>query len=124
MLGNHRKFHTVSCEHAFPVIISPSFCPLFSRSGSILDKTTSKNVSISSTMYMAFPPNKLCCFENANSDVNAAGPMALAIEAVVWLRPFIAPSEYLFGDALVTIMKMTAEDEHPREPTSSFGLRK
>jgi len=42
-------------------------------------------------------------------DENAAGPKARAIEFVVWLSPFIVPSEYLFGAALVTNTVMTAK---------------
>ena len=43
-------------------------------------------------------------------DENVAGPKARAIEVVVWLRPFIAPREYLFGAALVMNTPMTAEE--------------
>lgn len=68
---------------------------------------------------MRFPPTKLCCFENANSDVNVAGPIALEKEAVVWLRPLIAPSECSFGEAFVTNMKMTAEGDPVSQPVPS-----
>jgi len=39
--------------------------------------------------------------ENEKSDVANAGPMARAIDTVVCEMPFVAPSEFLFGDDAV-----------------------
>lgn len=55
----------------------------FFNSGRRLDKKTNKHKRTRSRTYTRFPPSRLYSFENANSDVNVAGPIALAIDVVV-----------------------------------------
>ena len=78
-------------------------------SGRNLDRRTRKQASTKNIKYTRLPPSILLSFENANMDENAAGPMARAIEVVVWLRPFIVPSECLFGAVLVMNTLMAAK---------------
>jgi hypothetical protein len=47
-----------------------------------------------------------------------AGPIARAIETVVWERPLVAPSERLFGDEAVINMKIQPITEIVREETT------
>jgi len=44
--------------------------------------------------------------ENENSDVERAGPIALAVEAVICERPLVAPSDRLLGAEVVIYMKI------------------
>lgn len=105
-------------------VVSPSrSLSLFLKSGRRLDKKTRKPATTRRTRYTRSPPSILDSFENANMDENAAGPKARAIELVVWPRPFIVPSEYLFGDALVTNTVMAAE-KTTSELTNSLALRR
>jgi hypothetical protein len=50
----------------------------------------------------------LCSTESENKDVATAGPIALAVDAVVCERPLTAPSERLLGVDAVIYMKMHA----------------
>ena len=44
--------------------------------------------------------------QNENSEVERAGPIALAIETVICERPFVAPSDCLLGAEVVINMKI------------------
>ena len=56
--------------------------------------------------YTPYPPSMFLSTENENREVDIAGPMARAIETVVWDNPLVAPSERLFGAEAVTNMNM------------------
>jgi hypothetical protein len=60
------------------------------------------------TTNTAFPLRTLCFFENANSEVAKAGPMARATEADIWPRPLIAPKTFFEGAEFVIIRKTLA----------------
>ena len=49
------------------------------------------------TTYIALPPNQLVCKEYANNDVEAAGPTACTIDAVVCAIQLTPPSDLLLG---------------------------
>ena len=61
--------------------------------------------------YTPYPPNMFLSTENENREVDIAGPMARAIETVVWDNPLVAPSERLFGAEAVTNMNMQPKIE-------------
>ena len=99
-----------NASYHYPVGIPSHVSPSVFKSGRRLDKKTRRQANTRSTRYTRLPPSISHSFEKANKDENAAGPTARAIEVVVWLRPFILPSEYLFGAALATNTLVTAED--------------
>ena len=51
--------------------------------------------------YTPYPERTLYSTDTENMDVANAGPMARVIEARVCERPFVAPSDALFGAAAV-----------------------
>jgi hypothetical protein len=67
--------------------------------------------NITKTTYIAFPSRRLCSFENAKSEVAKAGPNARDIDAVVWLRPLIAPRTFFAGaEAVINTKTVPAID--------------
>lgn len=51
-----------------------------------------------------------CFIDSENSELEAAGPTARTIETPSCARPFVVPSEALFGDAAA--MKMNTAPKH------------
>jgi len=75
-------------------------------SGNRAANNSEKHVNKMKTTYTPYPPNKLYSAEKAKRDVDMAGPIARAMDTVVWESPFVAPSERLFGADDVTNIKM------------------
>ena len=49
--------------------------------------------------------------QNENNDVERAGPIALAVEAVICERPLVAPSDRLLGAEVVMYMKIVPKKQ-------------
>jgi hypothetical protein len=47
--------------------------------------------------------------DNEKSEVDNAGPIALAIDTVIWDKPLVAPRERLLGAEAVINIKITPE---------------
>ena len=76
------------------------FCRMFPRAFrkqyAILNPAITRQIS---TVYTKFPPKMFWSNENANSDAEAAGPIARWIEAIICAIPFVAPRDRLLGGA-------------------------
>jgi len=57
--------------------------------------------------------------QNENNDVERAGPIALAVEAVICERPLVAPSDRLLGAEVVMYMKIVPKIQNKLPKTKN-----
>ena len=50
------------------------------------------------TTTQRFPPRKLIFMEAAKAELEKGGPIALARDMDIWIRPFVVPKEEGLGD--------------------------
>jgi len=77
---------------------------------------------IAKNAYTPYPPKMFRWTQNENNDVERAGPIALAIEAVICERPLVAPSDRLLGVEAVIYMKIVPinKSKLPKTPNSTL----
>ena len=89
------------------------------RGGSRVAKYNAKIERIAKNPYTPYPPKMFRWTQNENSDVERAGPIALAIETVICERPFVAPSDRLLGAEVVIYTKIVPKNKSELPKTTN-----
>ena len=96
----HEKFEGRTCVVGRHYLSGSSLC--HTRRGSGMDTSQKRDESTVNIAYTPYPLSQLWSMDSAKSDVAPAGPIARTMDAASCAMPLVAPSDRLFGAALVT----------------------